>query len=93
VNVVNFSVSEKYSPTGKIDTVKWHFGGEPLVGDKISIQFFRRFHEAGQHFVSVTGWQDGKGNRARAKGYSVVGIAPEPDLSCAASDESACPLR
>ena len=76
---VKFAVSEKYSPSGKIDDIVWDFEGSGVEskGDEMT----HTYETAGQYLVSVTARQAGKA-LVRQQVPVMVGFAKEPGLVC-----------
>jgi hypothetical protein len=69
-----FIASEKYSPNGKIDSLK--FNGQ-AYGDRIG----STWNSAGQQIVTITAWEAGK-EVARKQLPVFVGMKPEKDVVC-----------
>jgi len=74
----SFGASEKYAPTGAIDSVQWDFGdGNRDKGERVT----HRFAKPGQYFVTVTGTANGK-EVVNEEIPVFAGLKPEEGLVC-----------
>jgi hypothetical protein len=74
----SFSVTEQYTPAGKLDSIEWKFGdGGVAKGARVT----HRFGKPGQYLVSASGVCGGK-EAVRREAVVFAGLKPEEGLIC-----------